>query len=274
MLYQSFLHLPGVGEQEERRLWSYGVKDWWDFLAEESLPGLSPGRLSRLKDKLRRTVALLDEPDALARIFPKRHHWRLYRHLRDRALFLDIETNGLARDQAQITVIGLARAGEYRAYIAGEDLEEALPIISSASVIITFGGAHFDLPFLQAKYPWLSPPPIHLDLCPLLRRLGLKGGLKRIEKTIGLCRPEDVSGLDGYQAVLLWQEWCRGKTTALERLVCYNREDVLNLALLADLAYKGLRELTLTGQIPALTVSSGNKYGGESHEISSDLSGH
>jgi len=186
----------------------------------------------------------------LAERIPRRHHWRLYQTYRERVLFLDIETDGLDRERGQVTVIGLAHGSHYRAYVAGEDLEEALSIIASATILVTFGGAHFDLPFLRAKYPWLPQPPVHLDLCPLLRRLGLKGGLKRVEKLVGLRRPEEVDGLDGYQAVRLWRTWRQGHSQALERLIAYNREDVLNLQFLAEVAYKGLTHLALTGKPP------------------------
>lgn len=265
MLYRTFLHLPGVSEREERRLWCLGVEDWWDFLAADDLPGISRGRLLRLKEGLRLSLAYHDDLSFLAQAIPRRHHWRLYQVHHERALFLDIETDGLDRERGKVTVIGLARGPYYKAYVAGEDLEEALSIIASASLVVTFGGAHFDLPFLRAKYPWLPQPPVHLDLCPLLRRLGFKGGLKRVERALGLRRPEEVEGLDGYQAVRLWRAWRRGNTRALERLVAYNREDVLNLRFLAEVAYRGLVHLALTGKTPALTVSSGKRDGGESH---------
>lgn len=257
MLYRTFLHLPGCGEQGERYLWQQGIEDWWDLLAARSLHGFSPWRLKQAKTVLQQSIALKEDLVAMGNLIPKRHHWRLYKRFKERALFLDIETNGLSRQQSAITVIGLAKKGIYRAFVAHENLEEALPIINSSSMIITFGGAQFDLPFLQAKYPWLSPPPIHLDLCPLLRRLGLKGGLKRIEKALGLARPEEVAQMDGYQAVLLWKKWRKGKTKALEKLLKYNREDVLNLMYLADIAYQGLMQFTLTGKVAALTVSCG-----------------
>ncbi len=256
MIYRTFLHLPGISEREERHLWRLGVEDWWDFLAAERLPGFSWRRLSRLKESLRLTLAFYDDLIFLSRLIPRTHHWRLFKAYRSRVLFLDIETNGLHREQGEITLIGISDGTFYRPFVAGENLEEALPIIASAHILVTFGGSFFDLPFLRAKYPWLPEPPVHLDLCYLLRRLGLRGGLKRIEKRLGLSRPEEVDGLDGYEAVRLWQKYRRGNDQALERLILYNKEDVLNLSHLAEFAYEGLSQLVLTGQRPALTVSS------------------
>jgi len=80
-----------------------------------------------------------------------------------------------------------------------------------------------------------------VDLCPTLRRLGLRGGLKRIEQTLGLIRDPDLEGLDGWAAVRLWQAYCAGDTAALETLLRYNREDIVNLKPLAELAYQRLK---------------------------------
>jgi hypothetical protein len=84
----------------------------------------------------------------------------------------------------------------------------------------------------------------HFDLCYGARRVGLKGGLKRLEEIIGVARDHEVSGMDGYHAVLLWQEWLRGKSKALDLLVRYNREDTVNLLPLAERIYRMLREST------------------------------
>jgi uncharacterized protein YprB with RNaseH-like and TPR domain len=64
------------------------------------------------------------------------------------------------------------------------------------------------------------------------KTLGLTGGLKRIEREIGLERERpDISGRD---AVRLWHEHEAGVDGALETLVSYNREDAVNLETLAD----------------------------------------
>ncbi len=48
--------------------------------------------------------------------------------------------------------------------------------------------------------------------------------------------------MSGWDAVLLWEEWRRGSREALERLLAYNADDVLNLVPLADLAFRRLAE--------------------------------
>jgi hypothetical protein len=70
-----------------------------------------------------------------------------------------------------------------------------------------------------------------------LRRLGYRGGLKRIEAELGVNREGALKQVDGYIAVLLWREYRRGSATALDTLIRYNLEDVVNLQYLADFAY-------------------------------------
>jgi len=64
------------------------------------------------------------------------------------------------------------------------------------------------------------------------KRIGLSGGLKPIEKEIGIER--DRPDLSGRDAVRLWREYERGDDDALDTLVSYNREDTKNLRTLAD----------------------------------------
>jgi uncharacterized protein YprB with RNaseH-like and TPR domain len=80
--------------------------------------------------------------------------------------------------------------------------------------------------------------------------------LKKIELLLGIERDPEVQGVDGYLAVLLWQEYLRGNREALARLVLYNFEDTVNLARLAVLGYNlalrripfSLPELPLPGR--------------------------
>ena len=77
----------------------------------------------------------------------------------------------------------------------------------------------------------------HIDLRYLLRTLGYAGGLKACEKQLGLDR-EELSGVDGYCAVLLWNDFIRQRNVkALETLLAYNVQDVVNLETLMVIAY-------------------------------------
>jgi uncharacterized protein YprB with RNaseH-like and TPR domain len=75
----------------------------------------------------------------------------------------------------------------------------------------------------------------------LLRRLGYKGGLKNVEAQLGIERLPETQGLDGRDAIRLWWQWRDyGSERALELLLSYNREDVVNLLPLLEFAYRKL----------------------------------
>ena len=53
MLTNTFCHLPGIGFERERKLWSAGITTWNSLLSHTglgSLPGFKPAWLSHLKD--------------------------------------------------------------------------------------------------------------------------------------------------------------------------------------------------------------------------------
>jgi uncharacterized protein YprB with RNaseH-like and TPR domain len=111
---------------------------------------------------------------------------------------------------------------------------------------VTFFGAGFDLPMIKKRWSFLEIDQIHLDLCPTMRKLGIQGGLKKIEKQLGLQRDEEAEGLNGLDAIRLWRQYeRRGDVGALEKLIKYNREDVVNLERLAEHAYTLLHEQTI-----------------------------
>jgi hypothetical protein len=60
-------------------------------------------------------------------------------------------------------------------------------------------------------------------------------------------RPPDLAGLDGYDAVLLWERAQRGNRMARDLLLRYNREDVVNLESLMEQAYQLARQRALAG---------------------------
>jgi hypothetical protein len=46
---------------------------------------------------------------------------------------------------------------------------------------------------------------------------------------MGIRRSPETDGLCGWDAVRLWEAACAGEGSALDRLVAYNAEDVMNL---------------------------------------------
>ena len=71
--------------------------------------------------------------------------------------------------------------------------------------------------------------------------MGLRGGLKKIEKMLGIVR--ETEGLNGYDAVKLWKKWVEKKDkSALKKLIIYNKEDVVNLKKIMDYVIIKLRK--------------------------------
>jgi uncharacterized protein YprB with RNaseH-like and TPR domain len=245
MLKRTFLHLPGVGRRTEAQFWRRGLRTWEDFLGAKGVAGLSRERLKRLKAHLEESVSHLENPAYFAPRLPVPEHWRLFRHFRPRAAYLDIETTGQIWGAMEVTVVGLYDGVRFRQFVQGRNLREFPRALAPYDLLITYNGTQFDLPVLRAYFAELAVPPVHVDLRFLLARLGYRGGLKGIEPHFGIRRPPEVNGMDGYAAVLLWERHRRGDRTALEQLLKYNREDVVNLEVLMEGAFKLWQERLL-----------------------------
>ena len=238
VLERSFVLLDRVGERTERRIWEQGILTWDDFLGTGRVSPFSKERkkaadlvLEEAKDAFDGGVA-----DFFANRLPNREVWRLFPRFREEAVFLDIETTGLSRYSA-ITVVGLARGGEFRALVRGEDLtrRELASQLEGARMLVTFNGASFDLPMLMRHMdvPGLDLP--HMDLRFTARRVGLSGGLKSIERQLDLARDREFAMMTGHDAVHLWRLWERGgNRRARDLLLRYNEADVTNLVDVAD----------------------------------------
>ncbi|WP_254534556.1 ribonuclease H-like domain-containing protein [Halomarina litorea] len=243
----SFIPVRGVGEATERNLWERGITHWDDF--DPSAVGEKTGEriesfISEGRERLAAgDVRYFDEA------FPSGQQWRLYENFREDACFFDIETTGLSHYRDDVTTVSLHRDGETRTFVndpdpvVGEPLtrEAVLSALGDAPLLVTFNGKRFDVPFLEATFECTLDAP-HIDLMYPCKQLGLSGGLKQIEKDVGIERDRpDISGRD---AVRLWREYERGSTDSLETLVDYNRADTVNLRTLMDDVAGSLHEQT------------------------------
>ena len=143
--------------------------------------------------------------------------------------YLDIETSY----SGEITVLGIFRPPSDLIQLTCPDIsgETLLGALDGAEEIVTYWGHRFDLPVIKR---WLG---VNLreafrsvDLADHCHRHGLYGGLKVVERILGIERRTE--GLDGADAMRLWDEWCRGDRRSLRRLLLYNEDDVVNLYLL------------------------------------------
>jgi uncharacterized protein YprB with RNaseH-like and TPR domain len=226
MLINTFLHLPGVGEKTEQRVWASGIHCWADaLLAASTHPSWRP----LLEESLRH---LNDRnPGYFAGLLPSNQQWRLYRDFSGRCAFVDIETTGLGVYSA-ITTIALYDGVTLRTYVRGQNLDQFARDIADYHLLVTFNGKSFDVPILERGLG-ARMPKAHVDLRHVLRGLGLRGGLKNVERQLGMERP-GLHEVDGSVAVLLWEEYQRrGNLRALETLLAYNAHDVINLHALA-----------------------------------------
>lgn len=236
MLPYTFRHLDGIGEVTERDLWRSGILRWEDLeqLDAEQLP-LFERLTGRYEALLAESREALESGDAghFAQALPSNEHYRILLTFPDETLFLDIETTGLSRHYDHITMIGWNLDGSYDAWIRGQDPASLLTALASAKVLVTFNGALFDVPFLTGEFPDAPVPSCHVDLRYLAARVGLKGGQKAIERELKLERT-GLEDLQGENAPALWYRYTWGDTDAMERLVAYNRADVLGMKFILD----------------------------------------
>jgi len=146
--------------------------------------------------------------------------------------YLDIETTGLRRTD-KVTVVGIYDPSEEEVIqlIKDRDLYSKTlnEQINRFKEIITFNGKRFDIPFLKRRYD-IDENFNHTDVCLIKSKIGLKGGLKTIEKKLGVCRDEEIGDLRGGDAPKLWKDYeVNGNKTAMKKLLKYNEADLKKL---------------------------------------------
>jgi uncharacterized protein len=172
--------------------------------------------------------------------------WRVFSRFAQDCVYLDIETTGLSPGYDDITLVGVYDGEVFKVFIAGHNLDALPAYLQRFRLISTFNGAGFDFRFLRSAFPALALPPIHIDLRRVTKKLGLTGGLKAIESSLGLQRDLAVRDLSGFDAVILWRRYLRGDRQALDLLVEYNRADVVHLKTIMETCYDRLATETRT----------------------------
>lgn len=150
--------------------------------------------------------------------------------------YLDIETTFTQ----QISVIGIYRPDLGTIQLVGGGVTDLnlYQALEGITTLVTFNGSGFDLPMIRKRLlADLKAEYRHLDLLHVCRRRGLRGGLKAVETRLGIAR--DSAGLTGFDAPRLWARYEQAyDQSALTMLLNYNRDDVVNLAILDDLLHR------------------------------------
>lgn len=244
MLEHTFIHIQGIGEKTEKAIWYRGIHTWADFLKCPKVLSRSKDRF--IREELEKSITNRKEIGYFLERLPSAELWRLYSSFKNRLVYLDIETCGGYMGVDEITVIGMYDGSTMRSFVSGMDLGDFERAISDFDVMVTFNGTCFDVPFIRRFFPNITLPSAHVDLRYALRKLGYRGGLKKIEKQTGMIRPSEIDGLNGYDAVRLWRAYECGDSHALDVLLEYNKADVMNLAVLMEMANEELKARILS----------------------------
>lgn len=246
MITNTFVFLERIGNKFEQNIWNNGIYDWNSFLNNPNIKGLARHRKLYYDRKIMDARKALYSFDSgyFLELLPQSEMWRLYDFFKEDAIFLDIETTGLEKTN-DITVIGIYDGINTKIMIKGINLDfNALKKeLQKYKLIVTFNGASFDLPFIEKIYPNLLPKVPNFDVKSTTQKLGLKGGLKNIEKALGIKRRNIVDKFYGGDALTLWRMYrATGDEYYLNLLVEYNEYDIINLKTVAEYCIKKLKE--------------------------------
>ena len=245
LLRRTFQHLPGIGPAREARLRSEGLCDWNDLLlTTPSQPDLFGKRGGALRFAIDASEEALANGDVafFRKRLPKREFYRIAASFPDRCLFLDIESTGLSKYYDQVTIVGWSVGETYDVLINPLETIQLETALSATGVVITFNGTLFDLPFLTNRFKTDWSSATHVDLRYLAKRVGLVGGQKKIEKTVGFRRQQPIGEVTGADAVGLWFDYKEGDLHALRKLIQYNHADIEGMKFLLEQVVERLEE--------------------------------
>lgn len=229
MLTNSFCFLPGIGKKKEEALWQLGILTWEQFLQTKDIQGIPQKQkydhlLQEAKQKIRE-----DDSGYFAQHFPPGEIWRLYSLFKDDVLFLDIEA-----DSKGPIVIGMYDKEKTMVMVRGVNMEKEILFSAFAGkrLLVSFNGKSCDVPRINAYFNIILPSLPHIDLRHLCPRMGLKGGLKKVEKEVGIQREFYGSPTAAWKAF-----FASGDREYLDLIIKYNEEDIVHLYPLMEYMY-------------------------------------
>ena len=108
MITNSFIFLERIGSKLEQNIWKSGVYDWENFLKRKKIKNLSKHRKLYYDRKILNARKALYNFDSkyFLELLPQSEMWRLYDFFKEDAVFLDIETTGLSKNEDDKHVSG------------------------------------------------------------------------------------------------------------------------------------------------------------------------
>ena len=227
------MHAPGIGPAAEAKIKAKGYAHWQSVLAQPGDLPLGAKTSSALLQFLDRSQRALEQDNIQFFIdhLANKEQWRLLATYFDRLSYFDIETSGLDYD-AYITCVACYHQGKVHTFVRDENLDDFLDLLEEVHLLVSFNGSSFDVPFMLRTYHIPELPCPHIDLRWACYHEQHRGGLKHIERSLGIRRPLDLDGVDGAEAVWLWFRWLQYQDRpARQRLLRYCAADVLTLQL-------------------------------------------
>lgn len=235
MIRQAFQHFRGIGAERLRRLQEAGIRDWDELAAFTDNLSLGDTGRARLRAEIEQCDRAIAERNMhyLVESFGGSDQWRILAHFFPSASYFDIETSGLDLD-SHVTVVSCYHRDRVYNFVHGENMEAFLDLLEDVELLVSFNGASFDVPQILKLYHIPDLPCAHIDLRWLCYHAAMPGGLKSIEKRLGINRPRDLQGVDGEEAVWLWRLWeNQGQEKARQQLLRYCSADSVSLKLLS-----------------------------------------
>ncbi len=235
MIETTFVHCPGIGPVGEKKIHDAGFKDWSSALGNINKLPISRKVKANLAEKIRQSISALEREDIpfFVKHFPVKDQWKVLGRFYERASYFDIETTEAVLGRAEITVIACLHKGELHHFVRDENLDDFLDLLDDVELMLSFNGSSFDIPHVLDHFHIPEIPCAHIDLRWQCYHCGYRYGLKSIETEIGIERPIDLRGVDGFEAIYLWHDWLNGSSEARNKLIRYCGADVLSLKFVA-----------------------------------------
>ena len=138
-------------------------------------------------------------------------------------IFLDIETTW----DGEITLVGFYSSDTGLVQLLQGDLNKRRlhKELPRNGHLYTYNGHSFDCFHVHKQFGInLRERYDSRDLRWICQRNGITGGQKIIEKRFGFKRKTE--GMEGWDAVCLWNDYLHGDEEALKTLLLYNKEDI------------------------------------------------